>query len=77
MKKSDIAMIILIASISALIAFLIGNQLTFLKPDPKGVTIDIATPIESDIKPIDKKVFNAESINPTLQTVIGGSASGN
>ncbi len=77
MKKNDIAMIILIATMSALAAFFIGNQLTFLKPDPKGVSVPTATAIESDIPEVDKKVFNSQSINPTIQTVIGGSTSGN
>lgn len=66
-------MIILIASISALIAFLVGGQLTFLKPDEKGVKVPTATAIKSEIPEADKKVFNSHSINPTVQTVIGGS----
>ncbi len=77
MKKNDIAMIILIATMSALIAFFIGNQMTFLKPNPKGVAVPTATEIKSDIPEVDKKVFNSQSINPTIQTVIGGSTSGN
>ncbi len=76
MKKSDIAMIILIAGVSAMIAFLIGNQLSFLKPDPKGVEVPTAVSISSDVPEVDKKVFNADAINPTVQTVIGGSTTG-
>ncbi len=77
MKKSDIAMIILIASVSAMLAFLIGNQLSFLKPDPKGVTVPTAVQISSEVPEADPTVFNNTSINPTVQTVIGGSATGN
>lgn len=74
MKKSDIAMIILIASVSAMIAFLIGNQFSVLRPDPKGVKIPTATAIQSEVSEPDKTLFNSQAINPTVQTVIGGSA---
>lgn len=73
MKKSDIAMIILIASVSAMIAFLIGNQLSILRPDPKGVKVPTTTAIQSDVSEPDKTLFNSQAINPTVQTVIGGS----
>lgn len=76
MKKSDIAMIILIASVSAMVAFLVGNQLTFLRPSGEGVKIPVATSITSDVPEADPKVFNSNAINPTVQTVIGGSAAG-
>lgn len=71
MKKSDIAMIILIASATALVVFLIGNQLSFLRPDPKGVTVPTIKKVSKDVPPIDEKVFNDSSINPTVQAVIG------
>lgn len=74
MKKSDIAMIILIASISALIAFVVGNQIPALKPDTKGVKVPVATKIQSDVEEPDAAVFNKDAINPTVQTVIGGGA---
>ncbi len=62
MKKSDIAMIILIASVSAMIAFFIGNQLSFLKPDPKGVAVPTAEAIVSDVPEAGDqfKVFKEE-----------------
>ncbi len=72
MKKSDLAMIILIASVSAMIAFLVANQIPALKPDAKGVKIQTAEKIETDVATPDKNVFNAEAVNPTVQTVIGG-----
>ncbi len=67
-------MIILIASVSAMIAFFIGNQLSFLKPDPKGVAVPTAEAIVSDVPEADKTVFTSDAINPTIQTVIGGNA---
>lgn len=74
MKKSDIAMIILIASISAIIAFVVGNQIPALKPDPKGAKVPEATKIQSNVVEPDSAIFNKDAINPTVQTVIGGGA---
>ena len=72
MKKSDIAMIILIASICAFIAFIVAGQLPFLKPDSKGVKVPTAEVISATVDKPDPKVFNKDAINPTVQTVIGG-----
>ncbi len=74
MKKSDIAMIVLIASVSVIISFVIANQLTFLKPPEKGQKVKTAEKIEAKVTPPDQQVFRADAINPTVQTVIGGEA---
>lgn len=77
MKKSDIAMIILIASFSIMLAFIIANQLPFLKPPDKGQKVKTTEEISVTVEKPDPKVFNASAINPTVQTVIGGTSSGN
>ena len=74
MKKSDIAMIILIASMSALIAFFVANQMTILKPNEKGVKVKVAESIQENVAEPSKSIFNDQAINPTVQTVIGNSA---
>lgn len=74
MKKSDIAMIVLIASLSVMVAFLIANSLPFLKPSEKGVKVPTAQKIETETKQPDERVFNTEAINPTVETYIGGDA---
>lgn len=71
MKKTDIAMIILIASISVLVAFFVANSLPFLKLSDKGETVKTAEKISSDVTEPDKKLFNNSAINPTVETVIG------
>lgn len=76
MKKSDIAMIILIASMTAIIAFAIGNSIPALKPSSEGVKVPTAEKVDSDVETPDQTVFNKDAINPTVQTVIGGSQSG-
>jgi hypothetical protein len=72
MKKTDIAMIILIASVSVLVSFAIANNLTFLKPPEKGQKVKVAEKIEATVDEPSQQVFNADAINPTIQTVIGG-----
>jgi hypothetical protein len=72
MKKTDIAMIILIASVSVLVSFAIANNLTFLKPPEKGQKVKVAEKIEATVDEPSQQVFKADAINPTIQTVIGG-----
>lgn len=71
MKKSDIAMIILIASVSVMVAFFIANSLPFLKLDPQGVKYPYIEPISADVTDPDPAIFNDKAINPTVKTVIG------
>lgn len=71
MKKSDIAMIILIATVSVMIAFAIGSRLSFLAPPKEGVEVRTVEALSADVDKPDEAVFNAEAINPTIQTVIG------
>lgn len=72
MKKSDIAMIILIASVSILVSFFIANQIPFLKPPEKGQKVKTTEKIDQNVTQPDEKVFRSDAINPTVQTVIGG-----
>ena len=72
MKKTDIAMIILIASVSVLVSFAIANNLAFLKPHEKGQKVKVAEKIEATVDEPSQQVFKADAINPTIQTVIGG-----
>lgn len=71
MKKSDIAMIVLIASMSVMIAFFVANSIPALKTSDEGVKVKTAQKIESAINDPDPKVFNRDAINPTVQIVIG------
>jgi hypothetical protein len=75
MKKSDIAMVVLIASVSVMISFVIANQISFLKPPQKGEDVKTIEKINPDVPEPDTKVFRADAINPTVQTVIGGGQS--
>lgn len=73
MKKTDIAMIILIAGISVLIAYLLVNSLfSGIKTSP--VKVKEATPITSEVTDPSPTIFNSNATNPTVPVTIGGSA---
>lgn len=71
MKKSDIAMIILIASISMLVAYFVAKAVV---GDTKNESVKVKTadPITTTITQPDTSVFNSNAINPTVEVIIGG-----
>jgi hypothetical protein len=70
MKKSDIAMIILIASVSVLIAYFVAKAIV---GDVQNETVKVKTTdtISTDITQPDTSVFNTNAINPTVEVIIG------
>jgi hypothetical protein len=70
MKKSDIAAIILIASISMLIAYFIADAVIG-KPSSESVKVKTIAPIAADVQQPDSTIFNKDAINPTVEVVIG------
>lgn len=71
MKKSDIAMIILIASVSVLIAYFVAKGVVG-DVQNQSVKVKIAEPITAEIDEPDPKTFNANAVNPTVEVIIGG-----
>ncbi len=71
MKKTDIAMIIFIASIAVMAAFAIANNVPFLQVSKKGESVPTIEVISSKVADPDPKVFNSDAINPTVETFIG------
>lgn len=71
MKKSDIAMIILIASISVLVAYFVAKAVIGDVQD-QSVKVKTAEPITSEVAEPDKRVFNTDAVNPTVEVIIGG-----
>ena len=71
MKKTEVAMIILIASISIMSAFLVANSLPFLKLSDDGVVVPTAEEFSVEVDNPDPVIFNDKAINPTIKTVIG------
>ena len=75
MKKTDIAMIILIASVSILGAYFIAASLPIFRDANKPVNVKVATPISETVTEPDSKLFNSEAINPTVEVIIGSGGS--
>ena len=73
MKKSDIASIILIASISAMIAWFSANAVIG-EPKQSALKLKTADEISSSVEAPDKHVFNSQAVNPTVERSIGKSA---
>ena len=73
MKKTDIAALILIASISLIIAWFVGNAVIG-EPKQKNAKVVTAEKIDATVAEPNKIIFNAESINPRVDRSIGGSS---
>lgn len=72
MKKTDLAMIILIASISVLVAYFVAKAIL---GDVNNETVQVKTtvPITSEVSEPDPTVFNKKAINPTVEVFVGDS----
>jgi hypothetical protein len=75
MKKSDIAMIILIASVSVMIAYFVAKALIGDTAN-QSVTVKTTDEITTNIDQPDPNVFNSNAINPTIQVIIGDQSGG-
>ena len=72
MKKTDIAMIVFIASISVIVAYFVAT--TFIgSAKSQSVKVKTADRITSSITQPDPTIFNSNAINPTVEVIIGGS----
>lgn len=74
MKKTDIAMIILIASISVIAAYFTASSLPLFQDVNKPVKVKVATPISEEVEKPDPDLFNSDAINPTVEVIIGDDA---
>lgn len=75
MKSTDIAMIILIASVSVGLAFGVVSAIPGLKQSDDPVKVKTIEEYSSDISEPDPLVFNKDAINPTVDVTIGGGSS--
>jgi hypothetical protein len=71
MKSTDIAMIILIASVSVGVAFGLVSAIPGLKVSNDVVKVKTIEPYSSTVTQPDPKVFNKDAINPTVDVTIG------
>lgn len=71
MKTNDIAMLILIASISVGVAFAAVSAIPGLKQPDEPVKVKTIEKYSADIVEPDSKTFNKDAINPTVDVTIG------
>lgn len=69
MKRTDLAMIVLIAAASAGIAYFVAHGL-FGTMSTQSVKVKTIDPITSVVQPPDKKIFNSNAINPSVEVNI-------
>lgn len=74
MKKTDVAMIILIAAIGIVIAYFVASNLSFLRLPRKGIEVQTIRKISSEVAQPDEKIFNKDAINPTVEAIVGNSS---
>lgn len=72
MKKTDIAMIILIASMSVLVAYFIAGALPIFKSNQEPVKVKTVDTISAKVDEPNPSIFNKDAINPTVEVLIGG-----
>jgi hypothetical protein len=69
-KNSEIAALVIIASLSMLIAYFVADAVIG-KPTGESVKVKTIAPITADIQAPDSSIFNKDAINPTVEVVIG------
>ncbi len=74
MKKTDIALLIIIISISALLAYLSTNALMG-NPKERTEEVPVMEPISTEVMPPDPNVFYDGAINPSVRVEIDGESS--
>ena len=74
MKKSDIAMIILIASVSVLVSYFVARSV-FGAVYTGSAKVKTIEKINSDITEPSSDIFNSGAINPAVQVEINGTGS--
>ncbi len=70
MKQKDVALIIVITFISAIVSFFVSNKL-FVTPSNRQQQVEVVDVISPNFQNPDKKYFNASSIDPTQASQVG------
>lgn len=70
MKQKDIALILVMVAIGAIVALVI-SRLVFSSPKNKEQTAEIVDVITADFPAAPRQYFNTSSVNPTKQIEIG------
>ncbi len=70
MKNTDIAMIILVASVSVVVSYFLGNAILG-DPNDRVENISYMSTIDSTIEQPDIETFNPVALNPTVEVYVG------
>ena len=70
MKQKDVAMIMVIAFVSAIIS-LVASRLLFTAPQNQEQQVEVVPAITADFPAPDSRYFNSNSIDPTQLIQIG------
>jgi len=70
MKKNDIAILVLIASITLVISYLLVKAI-FGSPQDQTTTVETVEPISASLVEPSPLIFNKDAINPTVVIQIG------
>ena len=73
MKQKDIALIVIIVFLSALISFFASN-LIFGSPKNRQQQVEVVQPITADFPKPDSRYFNNSAFDPTQPITIGQNA---
>lgn len=71
MKKNDIAALIIIIAIAVVVSYFAANALIG-KPQNSPVQVEKMSPIGATFPAPDKRIFSANSIDPTVEINGGG-----
>lgn len=69
MKQKDIALIIVIVFISAVISLLVSNMI-FASPKNRQQKVEVVQQITADFPPTDNHYFNKDAFDPTKPITI-------
>lgn len=73
MKQKDIALIVVIVAVSAVLSFVVSNAL-FGSPKTRQQQAEVVQPISADFEQPDSRYFNKNSFDPTKPITIGQNA---
>lgn len=75
MKKTDVAMIILIAMVSVTASYFVAKTVLG-DVQNQSVKVKTTTAISKNVDKVDPEIFNDKAINPTVKVIIGDQAAG-
>lgn len=71
MKKTDIAMIILIASVSVVASYFVAKSTPIGQTSNKPVKVQTIERISAEVQEPSPEIFNSNAINPSVEVQIG------